>query len=392
MSHLSKIQKRRPGHGKTIWLFSHIKTHQVLCSLSQYPEEKKMLKQLTFYGKQTQAQEIRRDLFRPFAAVYTPSPEFGMNVYQKLREYRHVRDYQWTFRPTTKEIEETVKKAIEEERMPKFDNRLPTLKERAKLLMDQKAATIADLCHILWRETESAQKAKNLERGRTKRAKKIKNAKWAQVQTMAARARAGELQKYNFWVKRRQDAIEAADSDKDKALGKKGLMMLKIKRNELLRAKEAVDFVSGRKVPLAQRLNWNQNLRAMVQSRTTRIVNPEKPPPPPEEPRAPEPDIRQQQDGYSGEDEILIQWKDMTDGYYANEWPPEVMHGNLDIKYLGNESVLNDDLEAEADLQEEAVREPKEERKGSFMGKFMDTMRAPFKMNSVKADGEEARR
>ncbi|QDS76140.1 hypothetical protein FKW77_007094 [Venturia effusa] len=326
MSHLAKLQ-RRPDHGKFIWLFSHIKTHQVLCSLTAVPEERKMLKQLTFYGKQTQAQEIRKDLFQPFAAVVTPDQQFGMNVYQKLREYRHVRDYQWTFRPTTKEVEETLQKAIEERRMPKFDNRLPTLKERGMLLMDQKASTIADLSHILEREADIARKNKKLEQERVDRAENIKRTRWAQVERMASRARAGELEKYEAWIKRREDAIEAAQSDRNKALGKKGLMMLKIKRNELLRAKQAVDFVEGREVPLPQRLSWNQSLSALVQSLTERLVNPEKPPPPPpvieEEPKQ---DIRHIQDKYQGPEDILVQWKDISDAQYAEKWPPEVMH------------------------------------------------------------------
>src|ERR1700712_4002326 len=38
MSALSKIQRRKPGHGKFIWLFANIKTHQVLYSLDSYPE------------------------------------------------------------------------------------------------------------------------------------------------------------------------------------------------------------------------------------------------------------------------------------------------------------------------------------------------------------------
>ncbi|KAE9986349.1 hypothetical protein EG328_005852 [Venturia inaequalis] len=434
MSHLSKLQKRCPGHGKYIWLFSHIKTHQVLCALSPHPKEHKMLKQLTFYGKQTQAQEIRADLFQPFAAIVTPSPEFGMNVYQKLREYRHVRDYQWTFRPTTKEVEETLEKAMEEKRLPRFDQTLPTLKERGKLLMDQKASTIADLAHILSRETKSARIKKAREKGKAKKARRLKEAKWTEVKELALKAEAGELQKFNSLVMRREDAIQAAETPKKKALGKKGLMMLKIKRNQLLRAKEGVDFVRGLEVPLAQRLKWNQNFSAMVQSRTKRIVNPEKPPPPPEEPEEePEetvprilrkkktksgdpiyatdpsknprsagidprftPNIREQLDGYQGPEDILIQWKDESDAYYAEEWPPEVMHQHIpDTKYAAMNDTMDDTSAAEAEQQEAAEREAEEadeKRKNSFMGKFKDAVRAPFEMNSVKTDGQEARR
>lgn len=399
-----------------------------------------MLKQLTFYGKQTQAQQMRQDLFQPFAAIITPSPDFGMNVYQKLREYRHVRDYQWTFRPTAEEVQETLEKAIESKRMPKFDNRLPTLKERGKLLMDQKASTIADLAHILGRETEIARNKGKLEEERIKKAEEIKEAKWTRVEKVALRARAGELQKYDAWVKRREEEIETAESEKSKARGKKGLMMLKIKRNELLRAKEALDFVQGLEVSLSQRLKWNQNLSTMVQSRTKRIVNPEKPPPPPEEteeePEETAPhislkkksknmpnnsppkirfttDVRETRDGYQGPEDILIQWKDKNDAFYAYDWPPEVMHEQIekelvggvlrsfddtgkgskvtkltvpDSKYPGNENVMDGESAAEAEAEreaQEAVEEPDEKRRNSFLGRFTDT---------AKADGEEARR
>lgn len=376
-----------------------------------------MLKQLNFYGKQTQAQEIRKDLFQPFAQIVTPSPEFGMNVYQKLREYRHVRDYQWTFRPTTEEVQKTLEKAIKNKRMPKFDNRLPTLKERGMLLMDQKATTIADLADILTRESESARNKEKLEEERLKKAGARKRANWAQVEKLAERARAGELQNYDAWIKRREEQIEAAESERIKARGKKGLMMLKIKRNELLRAKEAFDFVKGLPVDLNQRLKWNKNFSAMVQSRTTRIVNPEKPPPPEETEEEHdagfEPDIRMERDGYQGPEEILILWNDLSDGYYVDPdgWCPEVMHEQKtkdltvgsgkykktipDSKYPGNEFVVDGDSAAEAEVKaakEREAEDAEEKRKNSFMGRFTDTVKAPFTMKSVKPDGEEARR
>ena len=135
-----------------------------------------MLKQLTFYGKQTQASHIRKDLWQPFAAVTCPNPQFGMNVYQRLREYRHVRDYSWTFRPTPEDVEEKLEKAVETGEIPKFDNRLPTLKERAKLLMDQKASSIADLADVIKREGSIARSKEAITKKKTEELEK--KAEW----------------------------------------------------------------------------------------------------------------------------------------------------------------------------------------------------------------------
>jgi hypothetical protein len=417
-----------------------------------------MLKQLNFYGKQTQASHIRKDLWQPFAAVTCPTPEFGMNVYQKLREYRHVRDYNWTFGPTRREIAEAVHKAREKAKeegkyeIPTFDRRLPTLKERGKLLMDQKASAIADLAHIIGREAASTKSKQELVEKRTEEQKERAEAQWQQVVKLATKAREGELEKYEGWITNRVAEIERTISEKRKARGKKGLMMLKIKRNELLRAKQALDFVEGtEEVPLNQRLAWNQKLSAMVQERTDKLVNPQKPPVEKKEVKSPkerfpktqitkhyhkgegmvehqvppslhpsnaridprlEPYIRETR-GLEPES-VLIQWRNIDDALYARLWPKEVAHelvrkellvaGNRfseervpDSAFPGNENVIDEAAEGErqADVEEKASVEKKaaeEEKPKSWMGRFRDSVRAPFGMNSIKRDEQEAKR
>jgi hypothetical protein len=411
-----------------------------------------MLKQLTFYGKQTQASHIRKDLWQPFAAVTCPTPEFGMNVYQRLREYRHVRDYSWTFRPTPEDIEETLEKAMETRETPKFDNRLPTLKERAKLLMDQKASSIADLADVIRREAEITRSKKAHLDWKAREQEKKKAWQWEQIANLAAKAREGELAKYEGYITRRTAEIEAASTEKSKARGKKGLMVLKIKRNELLRAKEAFDFIEDTvEVPLVQRLKWNQQLCTMVQARTEKLVNPEKPPVVTKETKPPmekAPKIPTQKIFHKGEmiehsvppslhpsnaridprlepyiresrglepDSILIQWRNVDDAFYAAEWPKQVVHelvrkellasGNRftedrvpESAFPGNENIVSAEAEADpkaADIEEAAEAKEKaaeEERKNSFMGKFRDTVKAPFGMQNIQPDSQEARK
>lgn len=410
-----------------------------------------MLKQLNFYGKQTQASHIRKDLWQPFAAVTCPTPEFGMNVYQRLREYRHVRDYSWTFRPTPEDIQEKLEKAAETGKLPKFDNRLPTLKERAKLLMDQKASSIADLSDVIKREASIAKSKEANEERKTREQEKKAAWRWEQIVALAEKAREGELAKYEGYITRREAEIEAATTERSKARGKKGLMVLKIKRNELLRAKEALDFIEDREeVPLVQRLKWNQNLCAMVHARTDKLVNPEKPPIAPKEAKplvekAPkiqpiqvfhkaagkvvehtippslhpsnaridprlEPYIRESR-GLEP-DSILIQWRNIDDALYAAEWPKQVVHELVQKELLttGNrfanvpipESVFpanttasaNARAEAEAEAEAKASEIEKaaeakknvvheEEKSKGFLGKFRDTVRAPFGSKST---------
>ena len=82
--------------------------------------QRKLLKQLTFYGKKTVPSQLRPDLWRPFAVVTFPRADQGMQVYKYLKEYRVVRDHAWSVTPTEEDLalheEEQERIALEAEK------------------------------------------------------------------------------------------------------------------------------------------------------------------------------------------------------------------------------------------------------------------------------------
>lgn len=94
------------------------------------------LKQLPFLGKKTVPAVLRKDLWHPFAMVEFPRPVQGLIAYRKLREFRRLHE-------TTYPLE-----IITEKEGP-HKGQLMGTKKRGKVLMNQKANTVADLAAVL---------------------------------------------------------------------------------------------------------------------------------------------------------------------------------------------------------------------------------------------------
>jgi hypothetical protein len=232
-------------------------------------------KQLTYYGKKTVPRALRKDIWHPFATVKFPKPEQGLLAIQSLREYRKIRDHCWTWKPTPQEIEKAKQDLRQTGKTELANLNLPTKKERQKLLMDQRAYSVADLADVLERqeqlffEREEAKAKSDVAR------QAIDDSKWQKILDLAAEARDGGVEKVEAHILKLEERFESTPSAKRKAKSRSGIMVLKMKRNELTRAREAVDMVEGKAVvPVEKRLRWNQALRAMVQQRTTEQVVP----------------------------------------------------------------------------------------------------------------------
>jgi hypothetical protein len=89
------------------------------------------LKQLTFVGKKTVPAALRKDLWRPMATISFPTNEQGLEAYRELREWRKMHELQ-------------------------YDNKLRLENSKAelkKILQNQKANSVADVAHVLTRQT-----------------------------------------------------------------------------------------------------------------------------------------------------------------------------------------------------------------------------------------------
>lgn len=93
-------------------------------------QNNQVLKQLTFAGKKTLPSALRKDMWRPLLTATFPSPSQGLAAFRKLRELRMLHEHNWEH--------------------PDPDARkLPEKKERGRIIMDQKANSIADLAWVL---------------------------------------------------------------------------------------------------------------------------------------------------------------------------------------------------------------------------------------------------
>lgn len=177
-------------HGMNIYAYKHIRTHQVVYSLTKNMDNTKILKQLLYHGKKTVPAALRRDVWRPYFSVHFPRTPAGsmkgLRVFQELREMSALRQLKPPKELTiaTQEDLDNLKKGFDPvEWLEKTENVLPNTKllqppvvgERlprkmlAKRLMNQAATSVADIAAILTRQTtaegfDQAQRKKRKEK------------------------------------------------------------------------------------------------------------------------------------------------------------------------------------------------------------------------------------
>ncbi|KAL8737985.1 MAG: hypothetical protein Q9181_001167 [Wetmoreana brouardii] len=130
------IPKLLAEHGTQIFVYNNIRTNQVIYSLTRALNNNSSLKQLPFLGKKTVPACLRKDLWHPLCHISFPRPSQGLLAYRRLREFRRLRETAYPRRLITRN------KSPNGPLLPK--------KKRGKVLMDQKANSIADLAKILY--------------------------------------------------------------------------------------------------------------------------------------------------------------------------------------------------------------------------------------------------
>ena len=153
------------SHGQYIYLYNNIRTSQVVYSLSRHLNNKDALDQLPYLGKKTVPPRLRKDLWTPFAMVYFPSPHAGLAAYRKLREFRRLHELEYPLSTIT-------------ETEGKHAGKLYPTKKRGRILMDQKANSVADLAAVLLQQEQgpSEERVDSAER-RIRRAESLKRMK-----------------------------------------------------------------------------------------------------------------------------------------------------------------------------------------------------------------------
>lgn len=138
------------------------------------------LRQLPFLGKKSVPAKLRKDLWNPLALVSFPSPHQGLAAFRKLREFRRLHE---TSYPLSL-IEEPTKDAGKEKKdayKPQQKTLLGT-KKRGKVLMNQKANSVADIAAVLIQQARPPSPERIARCNvRIKNANRLKRAKGASV-------------------------------------------------------------------------------------------------------------------------------------------------------------------------------------------------------------------
>lgn len=109
------------------------------------------MKQIPFLGKKSVPAALRKDLWRPMAAVSFPVALQGLQAYRKLREFRKMHELSWD--PEDFRVDE---------------HHMMSKKQRGRKLMDQKANTVADLAAVLHQQEQAGEEAKLLAEAQTR--------------------------------------------------------------------------------------------------------------------------------------------------------------------------------------------------------------------------------
>ncbi|EEA28603.1 hypothetical protein TMatcc_003050 [Talaromyces marneffei ATCC 18224] len=147
----------RITHGKNIFVYNNIRTNQVVYSLTRYLEEKSVLSQLVYHGKKTIPASLRKDMWAPYYSVHFDDAKVGLRAYHLLREFSLQRQLappkemvtmteKWLDQKRPRDL--LAAKKFDEEHEKQVGKLLPK-KERARILMDQKATSVADIAAVL---------------------------------------------------------------------------------------------------------------------------------------------------------------------------------------------------------------------------------------------------
>ncbi|KAM5463905.1 hypothetical protein MauCBS54593_007350 [Microsporum audouinii] len=153
-------------HGKNIFAYSNFRTNQVVYSLSRSLDSQNVLSQLLYHGKKTVPAGLRKDMWVPYFSIHFHTPSLGLEAYKLLREFSLRRQLE----PPTKLITNS-KESLEKKRpqdlaeAKKWDQtwnprigQIMMKKDRARVLMDQKATSVADAAAVLTIQAKREQK------------------------------------------------------------------------------------------------------------------------------------------------------------------------------------------------------------------------------------------
>ncbi|RMZ85591.1 hypothetical protein DV737_g646, partial [Chaetothyriales sp. CBS 132003] len=312
---------RHRNQGLNIFAYFHVRTHQVVYSLSRVLQASQVLPQLLFHGKKTVPSGLRRDHWRPYFSVHFPSTpagaRAGLVAYQRLREFsarrqlspdldalRHTEETvaQWFKREDP--IDLHVKMLDKKERPPKI-GRVMGIGPRARKIMEQKATSVADTAFVLGLAVQDI-KAWTVDELRDRTHDRLKYELGWRGKKRLLQIRQAERQKADE-IAARQELVTKS--------GGAGLVALQ------KATAEEVALEYGGSVGRKKQVNGLAELETEIQSledygkRLDEV-----------EAAATDEEKKQLLNELA---EIQVLWADMRDGTYAQSWPDTVFHDDM---------------------------------------------------------------
>ncbi|KAI9721161.1 MAG: hypothetical protein M1828_005268 [Chrysothrix sp. TS-e1954] len=266
LAQVSAAPQRLFEHGQYIFIYGHVRTNQIVYSLSRTLNNNKSLEQLPYLGKQTVPARIRKDFWKPLATVYFPVAHQGLKAYRELREFRKRHEHEWN-----------------PEDLPGT-----TRKQWGRALRDQKANSIADLAAVLIRQAEIAA----LQAQRTEKKDSL-----AEAKIQEAHQELAEVQAHKKEMEKHMNESEES---------KQRYKQLKLRKMKLVKALQSPAPYEA----LLGRYSLQNDKRPLAKHGIGRLRG-----------QSPRPNF--QADG------VKIQWADSYDAEYAATWPAQVIHEEM---------------------------------------------------------------
>jgi len=271
--------------------------------------QQRHIRQLPFIGKHSVPPKIRTDVWKPFCTVSFPSPAQGLHAFRKLREFRKLHELRWDHHnPEWKKLKvEAPKKLI-------------------RNIMNQRANSVADLAQVLSIQGEQGAKMVEETERRTKLQREFLDPKWAEIEELARLAEGGEIPKLereiksitnNPLAKEGEESRKPVDSQvKTRRQRIKQLLwaqqMVKA-RNEASTTPVVHEALVGKKNAKTSATQSNRlSPRDMIEQSIL----------PKHLKSCPEPFTL---------DGVEIQWADLQDAEFAENWPTEIEHDYMGI-------------------------------------------------------------
>jgi hypothetical protein len=272
-------------------------------------QNNQVLKQLTFAGKKTLPSALRKDMWRPLLTATFPSPSQGLAAFRKLRELRMLHEHNWEH--------------------PDPDARkLPEKKERGRLIMDQKANSIADLAWVLRRQEELGVKMAEKHEADRHRIRE-------ELLALSKEAEDGGVELLEQSLADQQATIDkmkqmqqqgGPDAPSRKQIGETivASKQMRLRLEKMRAASQAIDEAKAK----AQTQLEADNARGTAPDSISLVIEPPRifsHPPPELSPKSKKSNSGVPVPVYTTEG-VVLRWTNPLDAEFAAEWPSAVQH------------------------------------------------------------------